>query len=1078
MPCHRCGAENRDGARFCDACGEKLAPPRVDSAPPESSDRGEQRHVTVMFCDLVDSTAHSQRLELEAWRDLVREFQAICFREVSHAGGFVAQYLGDGVLTYFGYPVAREQDAQAAVRTALDIIRAFEQRPPSARPVPLSVRVGIDSGVVLASEMGFGANRQPLAIGQVPNVAARIQAQAHANTVVISEATHRLVRDFFVCRHLGIHHLRGVERPLQLYEVSRKRPGDRHTSARAGAAPLVGRTGALKALYTQWTAARESRGQIVLVTGEAGVGKSRLARELKAKIAHEPHLKVELHGAPHNESSALFPVLELLRRSWHLERSKSVGELQAKLERGLGPWAERPDSMALMTSLFEVVPSDGSGSSENTPRRRKELTLELLADLLFNSATHRPTLLVIEDLHWIDPSTQDLLQLIAGRIRTAPLLMVLLSRAPETPAWLAASDVTRVELSRLDRDETEAMIRSLSGAKPLPLELVDDLVAKSDGVPLYIEEVTRMVLDAGLGATDERGPGQARSLVDLGIPVTLQESLIARLDRLGPARDLAQLGAAIGRSFDLELLRAVATMDEGTLRARLARLEELDILRPSGTPAAEAYSFKHALIQDAAYASLVRSRRRDHHRRIAEVLEKRGGDGLGARPEILAHHWIGAERPELAIPLLLTAGKRAFERSAYVEAGRHLQQGLGLLPALPDGDAHRALELELSLALGPVLVSTRGYSNPEVEQLYARARALCPQAGNDRLLYAVLSGLHLFHQSRAELTICLELTERRLCLARLLDDPALEMHVLETAGTIAFWRGEHAAALTALGDALGRYEPERGRAIRLMYGTDSRVVSEAYQGLALWYSGLPDSAIARSLTAVAHARELDDIHSLSLALVFAAIVHLNRGELDEARALAEEAITRCTEQRLEQWLGAALFLKGLIMVRLGRAPEGFMAMSEGGAVYRAVGAKVGAKFFASSMGEAFLTIGQAEQGLGALVAFSEGLGAGEDICHDADLARVEGQLLLAAATGPAAVAIESLERGLTLARAQGARSLELRCSTVLAGLRRDDGRPAEARALLAPLLASFTEGEGTSDARAARALLASLPSDA
>lgn len=1083
MTCHRCGETSREGARFCDRCGTSLAGAAAADAPDESyrpGGVGEQRHVTVMFCDLVDSTERAQRLELEEWRDLVRSFQSVCYHEISRAGGFVAQYLGDGVLAYFGYPAAHGQDARAAVGAAVEIVRGFREPSGSAAPTTparLLVRVGIDSGVVLASEMGFGASRQPLVVGSVPNRAARIQATAQPNTVIISEATHRLVQGAFVCESIGRPELRGQDQPVELYRVVRARQAPAAAGNDARLTPLVGRAAEIETLTDCWRAVQKGEGQIAVLSGEAGVGKSRLVRELKARVAGDVSFRFEFRGTPRSESSALLPVLEHLRRSWRLDRAHSIAEAGARLGRALGSRGALPDEVALMASLLEVArPTEDPAqdpSRGDTPQRRKQRTLELLTNLLFDAAAQRPTLLIIEDLHWVDPSSLELIRMVATRIHGAAVLMLLSMRPGSAMPWVQHDRVTLLELDRLSPAETEVMIHDLSRTTPLPPELVRDLVEKSDGVPLYVEEVTRLVLEAGVaGSVAGNGADRdrpLRSLADLGVPASLQESLIARLDRLGPSKDLAQLCAVVGRSFDFELIKAASGIDEAGLRKDLDRLRDLDILHTIDGEKVETFVFKHALIQDAAYASLVRSRRRDLHRHVGETLAAKFSARIETRPELLAHHWAEADRADAAIPCLVSAGNHAFERSAYVEATRHLKQGLALIEALPDGDARRARELELCLALGPVLVATRGYSNPEVERIYARARALCGSSGDDRLLYAVLSGLHLFHQSRAELATCIELSERRMEIARRLGDPALEMHVLETQGTVAFWRGEHEVALRALRGALARYDAPRGRAIRLMYGTDSRVVAEAYVALALWYGGDATGARASARAAVDHARDLADVHSLALALVFSAIVHLNRGELEEARRYADEAVARSTEQHLEQWLGSALFVSGLVLVRLGRADDAFAALGRGSQVYGSVGATVGGRYFAAGLGEAFLLAGRPQEGLTALTMMGTMLPAGDDTCHDADLARVQGELVLAA-NDDVAGAAAAFQHGLALARSQGARSLELRSAIALARLRLRQGRRDDAREALAPLRPIFDAVDPTVDTRAARDL--------
>jgi class 3 adenylate cyclase/tetratricopeptide (TPR) repeat protein len=1036
-----------------------------------------------MFCDLMDSTERARRTDLEDWRDLIRQYQSICFREVTRAGGFVAQYLGDGVLTYFGYPIAHEQDAKAAVDAGLAIVRACDVDRREAGLEPLLLRIGIDSGVVLASEMGFGVSRQPLAVGNVPNLAARIQSVAGANAVLVSDATHQLVQGYFDCRDAGLHQLRGLEDETRLHEVIRPREASA-VDSRLTLTPLVARLEELRTLLDCWGEVRQGRGRILFISGEAGVGKSRLLRELKGRLTDEPHYRLEIRGSPQRESSALFPVVHFLRGAWGLNATKSSAELRSALTGALGERIRQPHALLFLASILDFPALGIEDDFGGTTQRRKQLTLELLVDLLLDGARRRPTLFIVEDLHWIDPSTRELLDLVSRRIGDAAVMMVSSSRSAETPFPSRATgtgtdlSVTHVQLARLSGPQTEAMIEALAGQVHLAGSLVRDLVEKSDGVPLYVEEVTRMVLaDEGRSLEPPLARRrEAHSLAELGIPATLRESLIARLDRLGPARTLAQLGAVIGRTFDERVLRVVSALDEGTLSEQLRALVELDILHaPSETSPQRTYVFKHALIQEAAYASLVRSQRRTCHLHIAEFFQ-RGGDAANAdtTPELLAHHWAGAECFEMAIPQLLIAGKRAFERSAYIESARHLQQGLKWLDRISEVDARRKRELELCLALGPVLVSMLGYSNPEVERIYARARELCFEFGNDRLLYAILSGLHLFHQSRAELGICAELAASRMELAQRLADPTLQMHVLETVGTVTFWRGQYQVALAALSDALSRYTPGRGRDIRLMYGTDTRVVCEAYQAQALWYLGHADQARDRALEAVAHARETGDVHSLALALVFSATVHLHRGELESARQLTEEAIAHGKEQHLEQWLGSALFMNGVILVKMGRVGEGLALIAEGGTVYRAVGATVGSRFFAACLGDAFLSAGMAAQGVEALAGLGDALRVGEDTFHDAELARVRGELLLGC-HGDTAMITAELEGGLVLARSQGARSLELRCATSLARSWRDGDRGVEARDLLAPIRSALAEGRDTADARAADACLASLP---
>ena len=1100
MRCRNCGHAGGPAALFCDQCGARvvrtcstcggtLAPLAVecaicgtaDAQRPEWPDvggagdeAGERRHVTVMFCDVVESTALAHQMDLEEWRALVRGFQRRCFQEVSRAGGFVAQYLGDGVLAYFGYPVAHEQDAQAAVCAGLEIVRVHE-RPRGGGVTSPPIRVGIHSGLVLTGEMGIGQSRQLLAVGSVPHVAARVQNAARPNQIVVSEATHRLVRGFFQSRPLGDYTLRGVERTWPLYQIE----GGTGVASRPEAllsstlTPLVGRSLELATLIDWWEAVRSGRGHLVLVSGEAGVGKSRLVMELKARIARDGHVVAECRCAPHYESSALHPVIELLRRSWKLEGATSPEEQRGLIHLALAPLgAVASDAAPLVASLL-TGPSGDAEVAADGPQSRKQKTLKALCDLLVAAATQQPMVLLVEDLHWVDPSTLQLLDLVVERVREAPVLVVLLFRPEFAPSWSLGQQMTRLQLSRLSPEETQTMIAGVAGGKVLPSQLRRELTEKTDGVPLYIEEMVRMVLESG--ALSERADRyeMARPLAELDIPATLQESLVARLDRLGALRVLVQLAAVIGRAFGFDLIAAVSGDEPASLKGKLARLVELDILRLDSEGSQDSYGFKHALILDAAYASLVRSKRCEYEARVAMILETRFVEVAEQNAELLGHHWAGAERPDLAIVYFLAAGRGASDRSALVEACRHLQRALSLVERVADAPARARLELEVCLALAPVLVAMRGYSNPEVERVYGRAHALCEGTGDLRLLYTVLSGLHTFHQSRGELSTCVALATRRLGLAEQLGDPLLRLHVLETSGTVSFWRGDHPSARRDLQQALAQYDPVLCQPLRMMYGIDSRAISAAYLGQSLFYLGEVDQARQSALAAVDHARALRHAHSQALTLMFAAVLHLQRGELAEAEARADEAIAVSAEQELGQWLGAGRLARGMVLVHSGRIDEGLASMLQGLQEFRGSGAKLGVRFFLAGLAQGQLRAGKISEALTSLRIADDEMGGCEDSFHDAELWRVRGAVLQAAGRSQQEVE-RCLEQALSVSRAQRARSLELRAATDLARWWQQRGRAAEARALLGPLLDRFSEGAGTYDVRNAATVLASL----
>ena len=1077
--CGACGLEVSASARFCPTCGTPVTeqPTSLPARAPAVPDTAERRQVTVVFCDLVESTALSQRIDPEELRDLVRGYHEMCAREINRVSGYIGQYLGDGVVAYFGYPVAHEQDAQAAVRAGLAIVEAV-QRDAAADPrTRLAVRVGIHTGLVVAGEIGPVEKRELLAVGSTPNVASRVQGVARPNSVVISETTHRLVREFFHCTDLGPQEMKGVSGPVRVFEVA----GDSGAQSRPEAAldgsltALIGRDREVDVLRERWEGATRGRGWVVLVAGEAGLGKSRLLQELKERIAGAGALRLECRCAPHFESSAFYPVIDLLQRVWGLRGSASADEKIARIERAVEGQAENaPDTVPLLASFLSVPIPNRYPPLDLTPQRQKQKTLEALVDILVGMAARQPVLFAVEDLHWIDPSSLELLNLVVGRVPAERILAVFLFRPTFEARWREGESVTRVDLTRLGPSETAKMIAHVAGGRDLPPEVVRDLSTKTDGVPLYVEELTKAVLESGVLRECDGRYELSRPLSELAVPVTLQESLMARLDRLAPLKEVVQLGATIGRAFTYDLMHAVSPLPEGALQIELARLVDAEVLYLRGTPPALTYVFKHALIQDAAYESLLKNKRREYHRRIVETLTARFPDVVETQPELLGHHWAGAGETDAAIGAYHRAGQRAFERSAYAEASSHLRRGLELLDGIADAVEREQRELQLLVALGPVLVGTKGYSNPEVEEVYARARELCDRVGDARLRYTVLSGLLLFHQSRAELTTCVELTEQRLVLAHELADPALEMLVHENFGTLSYWAGQHVRAIASLREAQARYEPLGGRALRLVYGTDSAVVSSTYEGHALWFRGYPAQALCREDEAIRIARELGQAHSLTLALIFGGALRINRGEPAQALPLCEEAIAISTEQQLAQWIGSGLVTRGIAFAELGRAEEGIAAMFEGLGVFQATGARIAGRYFVAKLAEAHRLAGRAQDGLAFLDATLPLLATCEDVFFDSEVARTRGELLLALAPDERAPAEACFREALALARNTDSKSLELRAAAALARFLRRYGEADEAYAILAPVHGWFTEGFDTGDLRAAADLLADL----
>src|SRR3989454_5420705 len=691
--CAGCGAQNAPTHKFCTKCGSPLArvPGQMDDPQAARSfPEAERRQLTVMFCDLVGSTALAGTLDPEDMREVVRAYQQACAEVSNRFEGHIAQYLGDGLLVYFGYPRAHEDDAPRAVRAALGIADAMERlntRLRRERDTRLEVRVGIHTGLVVVGEIGSGARHEKLALGEAPNLAARLQAGAEPDTVVISAATHRLIERWFTCRDLGLQPAKGVAMPLRVYRVLNEREAVPRgfEAASTGLTALVGRGQEVGLLLERWEQVKDGFGQVALLSGEAGIGKSRLLRELGEGVANEPHIRWECRCSPYHQESALYPVIELFQRALAFARDDRPEDKLRKIEDGLRRYGlSEPEAVSLWAALLSVPLPAASPPLNLTPQRQKQKTLEAVLGLLVALATHQPVLVLIEDLHWVDPSTLELLNLLVEQAPTVGVFVLLTFRPDFRPPWSPRAHITSLTLNRLTRRQTELMVGRTAGSKGLPVEVVQEVVSKTAGAPLFVAELTRRVLGAGLLREQDDRYELTGVLPPLAIPSTLQDSLMARLYRLATVKEVAQIGAALGRTFHYELLRAVASIDDANLQRGLLRLGESELLHQRGVPPDATYIFKHALIQEPAYQSMLISRRQQLHKRIADILVERFSETVAAQPELVAHHYTESGLPAEAVDYWLRAGQRAVERSANAEAIAHLTRGLGVLKGMAD----------------------------------------------------------------------------------------------------------------------------------------------------------------------------------------------------------------------------------------------------------------------------------------------------------------------------------------------------------------------------------------------------------
>jgi class 3 adenylate cyclase/predicted ATPase len=1048
----------------------------ADHAAPEA----ERRQLTVLFCDLVDSTALSSQLDPEDWRDVVRAYQTTCAEVIQRFDGHIAQYLGDGLLVYFGYPQAHEDDAQRAVRTGLGIVEAMatlNSRLGQKQGVRLAVRVGLHTGLVVVGEMGGGGRQEQLALGDTPNIAARIQGLAAPDTMVISAATQRLIEGYFTCHALGAQTLKGVATPLQVHQVVGATEVQQRfdVAAARGLTPLVGREHEVSILRDRWAQAQAGRGHIVVLSGEAGIGKSRLVQVVKDEMIGATALRIEYRCSPYHQHSALYPVIAHLERVLAIRQDDTPEDRLRKLEEALRP-SPLPlaEAVPLFAALLAVPLPAVYPSLTLTPQRQRQKTLEALLTWLLVLTEQQPVLFIVEDLHWIDPSTLEFLTLLVDQGPTARLLTLLTCRPEFQVPWGWRTHLTPMALQRLPQSQVEAMIARVTGGKALPPEVVTQVVAKTAGVPLFVEELTKTVLESGLLWETERSYELTGPLPPLAIPTTLHDSLMARLDRLATVKAVAQLGAVLGRTFPYELLQAVTPLDEAPLQQALAQLVEAELLYQRGVPPQATYLFKHALIQDAAYQSLLKSTRQQYHQRIAQVLETQFPTSVETQPELVAQHYTAAGCAEQAVRYWQRAGEQASERSANLEAISHFTTGIELLKTLPETPEHTQHALTLYIGLGAALLVTKGHAAPEVEHTYTQARVLCQQVGETPELAQVLFGLWRYYIALPQLRMARELGETLLILAQRSDAPSLSIIAFYALGLPSLYLGALPTARQHLEEAIARYTSDQRRAPVFRIGQDPGVACRVYAAMILWLLGYPAQALARLHDALALAHALSHPYSLAFARSWAAIVSQCRRDVPAVHEQAEAAVALSTEQGFPFWVAMGTIFRGWALAMQGQGEEGMAQVRQGTTAWRATGATLGIPTFYTLLAEVADHLGHAEDGLQALAEAQSLVEQQEERWWEAEVYRLRGVLLLRQPGTPQAEAETCFQQALEVASRQEAKSLELRAAMSLARLWQQQGKRAEACDLLAPIYGWFTEGFDTADLQEAKALLDAL----
>ena len=922
-----------------ETASETVAAPAVEtpasasSAPSErETPAGERRQLTVMFCDLVGSTALSEQLDPEELQSLVRTYQEVSTQVIERYDGYIAQYLGDGLLVYFGYPAAHEDDAARAIRAGLEIVTALDQAR-SQFLQPVQVRIGIHTGPVVVGQMGGGSRHEQLALGETPNIAARVQGKAAPDQVVISAATQQLVTGLFETEDHGRHELKGISTPQALYRVVAEGEAQNRFEAavRSGLTPLVGRAAELAFVHQRWTQAQAGAGQVMLLSGEPGIEKSRLVQELKAQVTQEGATQIEFRCSPYHQNSALYPITEHLQRLLQFTSDDTPEAKLDKLQQTLRHYRfPQPNTFPLLAALLSLPHPAGVPLLTVSPQQQKDLTQTALVAWLIEETAHQPVYNSWEDLHWADPSTLEVLELLLSQVPTTRLLAVLTFRPEFIPPWGTHSYLSQLTLSRLEQAQVSVMVERVTGGKPLPEEVVQQIVTKTDGVPLFVEELTKMVVESDLVHAVNSHYELTGPLPPLAIPSTLQDSLMARLDRLATVRDVAQLGATIGREFSYELLAAVSALDAATLQRGLQQLVDTEFLYQHGLLPQARYTFKHALIQDTAYQSLLKRTRQQYHQQIAQVFEQQLPETTATQPELVAHHYTEAGLTEQAIPYWQRAGERSIERSAYAEAISHLRQGLELLLTLPDSSERSQQELRLQMALGTPLMATKGYASSEARQAYTRARELCEQLEDSPELFPVLVGLHLMYFVAGEHKTARGVAEQLLRLARRQQAPTFFLSAHDAVGKTALYLGELATAREHLEQGIALYDPQRDAPQVSGAAQDVGAACQMFASHTLWLLGYPDQALKMSQEALRRARELAHPYSLPGPLNFLARVHQFRREVQLTHEFAKAAITHCTDHGFPFWLALGTMLQGWALAEQGQRARNDPATSGAG----------------------------------------------------------------------------------------------------------------------------------------------------
>jgi class 3 adenylate cyclase/tetratricopeptide (TPR) repeat protein len=1058
--------------------GAVLASPQPAFTEAKAQDTAERRQVTVMFSDLVGSTALSARMDPEDLREVISAYQKCVAETVQRFDGFVAKYMGDGVLIYFGYPQAHEDDAERAVRAGFELIAAVAGLKTRA---PLRTRVGIATGLVVVGDLiGSGEAQERGIVGETPNLAARLQAGAAPGSIAIDPTTRRLLGGLFEFRDLGGIEAKGFDNRVQAYEAVRPSMVEsRFEALRTATTPLVGRDEEVELLLRRWEQAKRGDGCVVLISGEPGIGKSRVTETIVERLGGEPHTRLRYFCSPHHQDSALYPSIAQLERAAGFRREDTAEQRLPKLEAVLAQGTnDLNEAVPLLAALLSIPMGDRYPPLQLTPQKRKEKTLHALLAQLEGLASRQPVLMVWEDVHWSDPTTCETLDLLIDRVPTLQVLVIITFRPEFTPPWIGRPHVTMLTLNRLPRRQRAEIMSYVTGGKALPKDIAEQIIDRTDGVPLFIEELTKTVVESGILTEAGDHYTLAAPMAPLVIPTSLHASLLARLDRLAPTREVAQIGAALGRSFSYEFISAVAGMPQQKLDEALEQLGSAELIFRRGAPPDAEYTFKHALVQDAAYATLLRSRRQQLHARIITTLESQFPEVITAQPALMAQHSTEAGLNEKAVGYWLKAGQQATARSAMTEAVTQLQRGLDLLTSMPDDPTCQQQELDLRMTLVQALMATKGWAFPAVGETYARARLLAEQLDQPDCLLALLNGQFTLHLIRSEQKQALSLAQQIEDIGKARNDAAMLLGGRVNRGIACLFSGEFVTSRVVLDQCYTTANSAERAAIRAASATvlpeDPYVALLAALAVSLGYLGYVEAARSRAREALLEASQLGLVYHLAYASLHASWIECVVGSPYDLRQHAEQTVSLASEHGFSFHLAWGLIYRGWSMSALGEPEEGYGLITKGLSMHRATGSVACTAQALTLLAETCNRLGRTTEGLDHLIEAERIIETANDCYYEAESHRVRGDLLNA--TLDPAGAERSYQQAIAVAKRQSAKMFELRSSISLARLWCNQGKREEARELLAPVYGWFTEGFDTLDLKEAKNLLDELSS--